>query len=352
MKAKLPILSVVCLVIILLMSTVASFTGCSSETTTAPTTSAPTYVFKFLDQYAPQQAAALQSELVGDLIEEATGGRITFEYYHSESLGKSAEFLNLLEGGVTDVVNITPGRFPTQFEVESFVNLPGLGISSRAALQEIMWTLYDKGYFPGFDNYKVLAFNPTGPMNIWLKSKITTVEGLKGQKIRAGDANARTMLDLIGAVGTSMSSGDVYMGLERGSLDGTMTTDEQVVGTKLYEQVKYGIYEPKLLIASIAIVMTKDTWNSLPKDLQDMVDKAIEKNKTAFLDSVKEEDASYPTTLKENGVELYSFSTEESAKMLAAAAPLKNDWIAAQQAKGVKAQEMADLADSILAKYK
>jgi TRAP-type C4-dicarboxylate transport system substrate-binding protein len=359
MKAKLSIIFFSSLIIILLLSSVASMTGCTSEATTTTetlttteTTTAATFVFKFLDQYTPQQAAAKQSELVGDLIEEATGGRIKFDYYHSESLGKSSEFLNLLEGGVTDVVNFTPGRFPTQFEITSFVNLPGLGLDSRESCQEVIWALYDAGYLPEFDNYKVLAFNPTPPMNIWLKNKVTTVDGLEGLKIRAGDPNARTMLDLIGAVGTSMSSGDVYMGLERGSLDGTMTADEQVVGTKLYEQVKFGIYEPKLLIGCIAIVMTKDTWNSLPKDLQDKVDEAIEENKTAFLESVKEEDASYPEILEENGVELYSLSAEESAKLLAAALPLKEDWIAAQEAKGVPAQEMADLTESILEKYK
>jgi len=358
MKIKLSVVLITSLVLVILMSSLASLTACTSKTTPttttapSPTTPLPTFELKFLDQYTPQQAAAQQSELLGKLIEEATGGRVKFTYYHAESLGKAAEFVNLLNGGVTDVVNITPGNFPTQFEVESYVNIPGVGINSRASGVEVLWALYDKGYLTGLKNYKVLAFNPTPTMNIWLKKKVTTVDGLKGLKIRGGDAQARKMLDLVGAVGTSMPSSEVYMGLDRGTLDGTMTADEQVVGNKFYEVVKYGIYEPKTLIGCVFIIMTQATWNKLPKDVQDMVDKGIVKNKTAFVDSVKDPDAQYQVTLKQNGMDLYSFSAEETAKLFAAAVPLKKDWITAQTAKGVKAQEIADLVASIVAKYK
>ena len=40
---------------------------------------------------------------------DATNGKVKVTYFHAESLGKAPDFLTLLNGGVTDVVNVTPG---------------------------------------------------------------------------------------------------------------------------------------------------------------------------------------------------------------------------------------------------
>jgi TRAP-type C4-dicarboxylate transport system substrate-binding protein len=280
---------------------------------------------------------------------DSTGGRIKITYFHAESLGKASDFVDLLKGGVTDIVNLTPGAFPTQFDVESYPNLPMIGIGSRAAGMDVFWSLYTKGYFTDLVNYKVLAFEPTPPMNLWLKKKATTVADLKGWKIRGGDAPSRKFIDLIGGVGTSMLSSDAYMALDRGTLDGILTADEQVYGTKLYEVVKNAVYQPKTTIGCTFFLMTKATWDKFPKDVQDGIDKAVEANKAAFLASVKDADASYPDKLKQQGMDLSSFSPEETAKLVTLAAPLKTDWIAAHPAVG---KDIAALVDTVLAKYK
>jgi TRAP-type transport system periplasmic protein len=362
MLSKKSYLLCISLVLIVAFMGILVLAGCSSTasatTTNAPaqTTSAPppttTFEMKFLDQYATGTAAANQTELLGKLISDGTNGRLKINYYHAESLGKIADFVTLLNGGVTDIVTLTPGAYPTQFDVESYVNLPMAGINSRAAGIEVLWALYDKGYLTGLKDYKVLAFNPTAPMNIWLKKKSDTVDGLKGLKIRGGDAPARSFIDSIGAVGTSLASGEVYMSLDRGTIDGTITTDEQVFNTKLYEVVKYGIYNPKTTIGVTFMLMNKNTWNNLPKDIQAAIDKGIAANKTAFLDSVKEADANYAAQLTAKGMELYTLNATEASKLASLSAPLRDNWVTQRQAKGVPAQDIANLVNTILAKYK
>jgi TRAP-type C4-dicarboxylate transport system substrate-binding protein len=324
----------------------------STSPATASSSAAATYEFKFLDQYAPGTAAAIQSELLGKLIMDNSGGKIKITYYHAEALGKAPDFLSLLEGGVTDIVNLTPGAYPTQFDVESYINLPAIGINTREACSEVIWALYNKGYLTGLTNFKPLAFNSVPPVMIFTKKKAITVDDLKGMKIRTADAIARQFLDKTGAVGTSMTASEVYMALDRGTIDGTLTSEEYFFNTKLYEVAKYCVNRPIISIGCAYILMNNSTWNKLPKDVQDGVSKAIEANKTAFLDSVKEADASYTDKLKQQGVDLYSFSSEETAKLFSVAVPIKNDWITQHQAKGASANEIAALVDSILTKYK
>jgi len=286
------------------------------------------------------------------LISDATGGKVKITYYHAESLGKAADFITLLKGGVTDIVNLTPGAYPGVFDAESYVNLPMLGINSRAGGIDVVWSLYNKGYLTGLKDFKPLAFNPTPPMNLWLKKKVNTVADFKGLKIRGGDPPARQFIDLLGGVGDATPSSECYMAIDRGTLDGILTADEQVFGTKLFEVAKYGLYNPKTSIGVSYFVMTQAAWNKFPKDIQDAIDKAIETNKTAFLDSVKADDASWPDKLKQNGMELYNFSADETAKMFKVAEPIKTDWITQRTAKGVPAKDMAALVDTVLAKYK
>jgi TRAP-type C4-dicarboxylate transport system substrate-binding protein len=323
----------------------------STATATATTTVQP-FVFKFLDQYAPGTAAAVQSELLGKCITDATAGRVQFTYFHAEALGKAPDFLTLLNGGVTDVVNVTPGAYPAQFDAETYFNLPGIGIYSRTAGIDVLWSLYAKGYLTGVKDYKVLAFNPTPPFEIFVKQKVSTVADLKGLKIRTGDPIARKFLDQIGAVGTALTASEVYMAIDRGTLDGTLTAEEHFFGTKLFEVAKTCVSSPKIAIGSVFIIMTMDKWNKLPKDVQDAVEKGITVNKTAFPDSVKAVDAGYPAQLKEKGVTLVDFSAEESAKLLAGADSIKADWIKQHADKGVPAQAIADMVASVVAKYK
>jgi TRAP-type C4-dicarboxylate transport system substrate-binding protein len=335
----------------------ATATATSVQTSTATSTATTTttlqpIVLKFLDQYAPGTAAANQSELLGKSITDATQGRVQFTYFHAESLGKAPDFLTLLNGGVTDVVNVTPGAYPAQFDVETYFNLPGIGIFSRTVGIDVLWSLYNKGYLSGVKNFKVLAFNPTPPFEIFTKQKVNSVADLKGLKIRTGDPIARKFLDQVGAVGTSMTSSEVYMAIDRGTLDGTMTAEEFMYNTKMYEVAKNGIISPKIAIGSVFIIMNKGVWDKIPADVQANIEKGIEVNKTAFPESVKAIDAGYPDQLKAKGMTLVSFTAEESTKLLAGANSIKADWITQYTAKGVPAQAIADLVASVVAKYK
>jgi TRAP-type C4-dicarboxylate transport system substrate-binding protein len=323
----------------------------STAVTTATTTQQP-IVLKFLDQYATGTAAAQQSELLGKCITDATGGRVQFTYFHAESLGKAPDFLTLLNGGVTDVVNVTPGAYPAQFDVETYFNLPGIGISSRTIGIDVLWSLYNKGYLTGVKNFKVLAFNPTPAFEIFTKQKVNTVADLKGLKIRTGDPIVRNFLDSVGAVGTSMTSSEVYMAIDRGTLDGTLTSEEFIFNTKMYEVAKNCVASPKIAIGSIFIIMNKSVWDKIPADVQANIEKGIEANKTAFPDSVKAVDAAYPGQLKEKGMTMYDFTTDEATKLLAGASSIKANWISQYTAKGVPAQAIADLVASVVAKYK
>jgi len=299
------------------------------------------YEFKFTDQFTPQQNNGILNELLGQMISEKTNGQVKFTFYHSESLGKVSDFLNMLNGGVVDAVSLTPVSFPSQLPMEIGVELPGLGIPNRQVRMDLTWELYNKGYFTGLAPYKVLGFQITPNISTFLKKKVETVAGFKGLKIRCSSNPMTEGVKLFGATPVAVPFSDVYMSIDRGVIDGVMTPYEAYMLAKIYEVAKYAITDP-LGSGCLFLIMNKNAWNSIPEDLQVKVDEAIQEYRTAFLDAVKESDETWTEKAAKQGADVYSFSPEEAAKLNEGLKPVKENWIAEHEAKGLPAQEMMD----------
>ena len=360
MKRYLVILASILIVTALLLggcsSSPSSITSSSSSITsstqlsTTTTTSGKVYEFKFTDQFTAQQTNGALDELLGKTISDKTNGRVKFTYYHSESLGKMADFLTMLNNGVVDAACVTPVSYAKQFDMEAGVELPGLMIPSRTAELELYWQLNSKGYFTGLAPYKVLAFQATPPIMMFLNKKIVTLDEIKGLKIRVSSNPMNMLMKQLGATPMAVPFTDVYMNMQTGVLDGLITAPEAVMQAKLYEVTKVAYTDP-LAAGALYIIMSKKAWDGIPADLQALVDQAIQDYKSAFLASVKPADDSMAENLSKNGMTVTSLSAAEAAKLKAAAATIKNDWITAHSSS-LPGKEMMDYIDNFVANYK
>jgi TRAP-type C4-dicarboxylate transport system substrate-binding protein len=327
-------------------------TSTATSTTTAISTSiAKVYEFKFTDQFTSTQITGIFDETLANMISEKTGGRVKFTFYHSESLGKQIDFLNMIKGGIVDVVTCSVSLYPAQFEMEFAAETPGLGITDRQMRLDLAWEMYNKGLLTGLVPYKVLGFIATPPNTLFLKKNVTTVAGLSGLKIRTTSTPVSNYIKNWGATPVTMAGSEQYMNLDRGIIDGTVTAYESFMQMKLNEVAKYAITD-SLSMGSMFVLMNKDKWNALPKDLQELVDQAIQDYRPALIAMTKEPDATWTETLKTQGMTVYAFSPEEAAKLKALADPIKQAWIDEKEAKGLPGQKMMDFIDNYVATYK
>jgi TRAP-type transport system periplasmic protein len=336
----------------------ATTTTTTTATTTATTTSTATstvsqqvYEFKFTDQYTATQFTGTMDELLAKMISDKTNGRVKFTFFHSESLGKQVDFLNMIKGGIVDVVNCSASLYPAQFEIELGAENPGLGITDRQMRLDLTWEMYNKGLFTGLAPYKTLGFVATPPLTLFLKKNVTTVAGLSGLKLRTTSTPMSSYIKNWGATPVTMAGSEQYMNIDRGIIDGTVTAYESFIQMKLNEVAKYAVTD-SLSIGSMFILMNKDKWNALPKDLQVLVDQAAQDFRPALISVTKDPDANWPETVKSQGMTVYPFGPEEAAKLKALADPVKKAWIAEREAKGLPGQKMMDFIDNYVANYK
>lgn len=350
---------------ILLISLTLTISGCTPDrslTTTVPpantgavagkvSAAGKIFEFKFSDQYSLLQTRGIMDELLAKIIDEKTHGQVKFTLYHSGSSVKNPDFLSMLNDGAIDIANCQISLYPDQFDFETGAEIPMSGISNQRERLDLNWDLYNRGYFRGLEPYKVLGFESNSPLILFMRRKVATVAEMQGLKIWTNETSMPAFIMNMGGTPVMMAETDLYMNLDQNLIDGVFISSEAFVQMELYKVAWYALRNP-VLTGSNIILMNRDKWNNLPLDLQARVEEGIQDFRSVLIDMSTGPDSEWLDEMRARGVEVYAFSAEESAKLKAAAVPIKAEWISSHQARGLPAQEMMDYIDNWVANYK
>jgi TRAP-type mannitol/chloroaromatic compound transport system substrate-binding protein len=169
---------------------------------------------------------------------------------------------------------------------------------------------------------------------------IHKVEDFKGYKVRSSGAIAEMLKDL-GAVPSMIPGEELYLALQTGVIDGAhWGAAGGALTMKLCEVGKYYVQPDLAMAGTDVIVINKDAFDALPKDLQKILDKALKKR---VYDRTKEyvddERKALQTMIKDYNV---AVTTVDPAgqKIMMAAAMKQWDKVAAKDADSAKAIDM------------
>jgi TRAP-type transport system periplasmic protein len=293
-------------------------------------------------------------------IKKATEGRVTFEEYYAQTLVKTPDTWRSVQAGIADSVFATHGALPGLCPLAEVVTLPGLPFKSSSQASGILWKLYEE--FPSIrDEFKVhhVTHFIVGIQDhiISRNKNFKTIDDFKGEKIRAtGGSLAPEQLKMLGAVPVSMPVTEVYLNLQKGVMDAAVSNWDMTVFTKLYEVGKYYTYAPFSAIF-ISSLINKAKWDSLPKDIQQAIDKQ------SGLWRSEEQGYSEFDAARERAKELFKGKMEtvdytvpqaELQKWITVASrPLWDKWVKDRVAKGhPEAQQILNRTLELIDSYK
>jgi TRAP-type C4-dicarboxylate transport system substrate-binding protein len=269
-------------------------------------------------------------------VESRTQGRLKVTPYFGQALGAEADFGKMLRGGVHDMCLLAGSSAETP--VLNLFSAPYVVTNTyRASLT--FWALYHQGLLEkDLGAYKVLWCEPVGVnYPIMANKKVTTMEEMKGMKIRGRAGFQIDFYEALGATGVALPSAEVYMALDRGIVDGLNTASDYAKSVKLNEVTKYWIWEP-IFLGGFAVTMSKDTWNSLPPDIQVTVDELSQEANSRFL-SIQSSPSEDRADIEAMGWEVYELSPAEKARWRAIGDQIVEKWAQEQDAKGNPAKE-------------
>jgi TRAP-type C4-dicarboxylate transport system substrate-binding protein len=299
---------------------------------------------------AHKQSPLLESW--GKDLEKRTNGKVKVNYYPAGTLVPAPQSYDAVTKGISDVGNHVLGYTVGRFPLTEVLDLP-LGYPNNTVPTKLANAFYDKFKPKEFNDVKVLWFHAQAPGIVHTKTKpITKLEDLKGMKMRTYGSNAKLM-SLLGGTPVAMPMTDVYDALSRGVAEGLMCAYEATEGFRFGDQLKYSTENYATSYSAVfAIVMNKDKWNSLPPDIQKIIDtmskEYIEKY-AAMWDDIEISGKAY---LVKRGNKITTLSKEEEAKWVEKAQPIFDDYVKKMKEKGLPGDEALKFARDYLKPYR
>jgi len=270
---------------------------------TLPTLNDPSYFF------AKNYAAALEKD---------SGGRIKTEIYPASQLGSIPRQIEGTQFGAIQCAVIPPEFFVGVDERFEVMAAPGLVDSMMhgeqlAADPAVLKVMLSLGANKGLHG---VAMFMNAPSSVIAKNALRHLADFKGKKIRVLASAFQTKpIEQLGATPVAMTLGDVVPALQQGAVDGAV--GGIVVWTPMHFQdaAKFVTETGQPAVYAIAEV-NKNWYDSLPPDLQKIVDSDAAKEQAALtpiaIDIVDKARKGWVAS----GGELISLPADEQAQMM------------------------------------
>lgn len=233
-------------------------------------------------------------------VEELSGGKMKFDFYPAEQLGRGSESLTLLQTGVADIANVSPAYISEKFPLSGVVELPGI-VQGSCSAADSYYELSQPGgsiYEAEFKRHGIrpLWVGNMGQYRILTNNKdISSIDDFAGLRIRtAGGPMALTATELGGSP-VRMQGSDVLTSLSRGTLDGVFFPVRGILDYGLAPALDQLI--PNLAVGSFGLTysISDRVWNSLSEKQRDIL---VEAGKYAMQTYCEYVDTSDPENIK------------------------------------------------------
>jgi TRAP-type C4-dicarboxylate transport system substrate-binding protein len=212
------------------------------------------------------------------LIQQRSKGAIKVEIYFSAQLFKDIEVVRAVQMGAVESASSYSVYLSKSFPEYLIFHVPFLFKTteelSRVAKSEI-WDSLKKN--PEKNSIKILAGFPwpQEAQGLISKKSVRVPSDCKGLIARIQDAPQSALIKLWGGGGSYLSGAELYMGLQRGTINSSFGSVVTVWERKLYEVAPYFTEVPWGGMMSIPI-MNMGFFNKLPTELQNVVTDAFQ----------------------------------------------------------------------------
>jgi TRAP-type C4-dicarboxylate transport system substrate-binding protein len=261
-------------------------------------------------------ASAKQASLAKlwcDEVEKRTNGKVTVTFYPGGTLSSALKTYDDVVKGLADVGFSAFGLTPNRFPLTQFIELP-LGYKNSYVATKLINEYYKKFFPKELEDVKVLYLHVASPNLLCTSRLVKSLEDIRGMKIRFFGPSLK-IISALGGFPSAVPYPEVSNSLHKGDIEGVFMTWEGILSSNLAGTIRYVTdnYESAYGL-SYFVVMNKNKWNSLPRDIQDTIEKIneqwIEMTGMAWDDMNQQGQAAGLS----KGVKFISLSNEEKNK--------------------------------------
>jgi len=276
-------------------------------------------------------------------VTENSGGKVNVQVYPAGQLLSDKDMnQSVLSGGVEMGVNSSTlwastvpamGIFDVPYVFNDY-SAVGEAVNGEFG-DKLRGALEEKGA-------KVLMFADYGYVQFANnKRPLKSPADFKGLKIRSIGDLPSELIKAYGASPVFMGGVEVYMALQRDTVDGATSGTTAMLQRKYDEVTKY-LTINNYAYLEFLLAVNKDYWDGLPEKTQALIEETAKETEVWIREQAEKEDSESAKALEEKGMEVYVVPDEEIAEWKEAAEPVRGAFTKNAGELGKELLEMTD----------
>jgi C4-dicarboxylate-binding protein DctP len=298
--------------------------------------------FRLSNQLPPSHHISKGLVLFAGKVKEYSKGDVEVKLFDSAQLFKDTEIVEGLQDGLVEAGLVPVNKWSGMIQAADVFEMPFIfkDLSSikkfidagagelldkefqKRTVKTVFWV--DYGYIQFFNNKRPLT-------------KPDDFKGLKMRTFSSGDADT---LKALGAAPTVMSSSEMYMALQRGTVDGATTGMPAAVSRKIQEVQKY-MTEANYSTAQFVVQANLKWWEKLPPDQRDAILKAGKDAEEWIRGAIAQSEDDAEKVIQKAGLQIYRLTPETRPLFIQATEPVRQSFA---KKSGELAGKLIDLA--------
>ncbi len=285
-------------------------------------------------------------------VEEKTEGRVKIYIHPGATLTPANENYDATATGVVDLAHCVLGYTPGRFPLADVADLPFMFSSSRNAIQALTELFKTEPEFAKqFDDVKILWFGSLEPGQFLTTTSIKTLDDIKGLKLRSPGPMQNKVIEALGGIPVSMPITDVYDSMDRGIINGAVTTASSLESYRLSEVVT-NMTMVDIYTAPQVVAMNKDSWNKISPEDQSIIEEIAGNYGLIHGESYDNAGIRGYELAEEEGIEINHFTPEQLEEAKEILQPLVEEWIEEMEGKGYPARDIYEKTLSLAEQYR
>ena len=265
-----------------------------------------------------------------DHVERLSGGAVHLREFPASQLGKPRSMLDVVQSALADIAFVGLTYAAWRMPLSTAVELPGLFddvIAAHAAFDVMSRAiLYREEYAPAGLVPLFVALMPQYQLLLRGRRSLEDIAELRGMKIRApGDTGLR-ICRALGATGVPIDQADLYIALQRGTVDGALQTSANSAAFNLHEVADALTLNARLGSVACVHFINAGTWNALGADSRAVLREAGQRTSRDMVRQVAALIARDNRRLAERGLTLLSLSGHVLAQFAARLSAVETRW--------------------------
>ncbi|MGE0565640.1 MAG: C4-dicarboxylate TRAP transporter substrate-binding protein [Pseudolabrys sp.] len=276
---------------------------------------------------------------------EAKGSkyRIDWNEAYGGALYNFENTLEAVEQGITDFGWVGTLWEPAKMPLQNIMFATPFTNDNPDVAAKVMHELMAKS--PAFkkewetNNAVYFAATTSDSYQLFTKFPVTKLEDLKGRKILAAGA-VGAWVEGLGATFVNSGIPAMYNSLQTGVGEGVVLIPSGAIPIKLHEVAPYVTYVNMGAVTFGAFAVNKKKWDSLPKEVQDVMRPIAMEYAAENIKIVKARETAGLERIKKEGAKISTLPEAERKRWADAMPNLAKKWVEANEKPGVPAKQL------------